>query len=324
MKERKSPANNVVDQKEVWKKKTLKIGEEVVVEMMNATERKVDPDSEETMTTSLKKKKKGVLEDGEIAKSVKWINGGLPKKGKMTEEEIEIVIWTVLAHHEEVLMQEDGDVMTKEMIDHPRIETEIGEEIGVEEDLMIVTVMLKEVLQEGEEKVKIVGDVQMIETIEAHLVEIGMGHLVEIGMGHLVEEEMIVVLVTIEAQEVIIVALEGVTIVGLEETTAVEEMTVVLPIGGLDRENLIETISLRWEIVTAAMIVGVAVRVETAGDQDLEWVTEIKEVQEAVVLQQRISQEVVTNQQMGKTENGKLSANVNESFYFHRKCISNL
>merc|ERR1711879_799318 len=143
---------------------------------------------------------------------------------------------------------------------------EIGEEIGVEEGLMIVTVMLKEVL------------------------------LVEIGMGHLVEEE----------------------------TTAVEEMTVVLPIGGLDRENLIETISLRWEIVTAAMIVGVAVRLETAGDQDLEWVTEIKEVQEAVVLQQRISQEVVTNQQMGKTENGKLSANVNESFYFHRKCNSNL
>jgi len=309
VKERKSPANNVGDQKEVWKKKTLKIGEEVVVEMMNATEKKVDPDLEETMTTSLEKKKRGVLEDGEIAKSVKWINGGLPKKGKMIEEEIEIVIWTGLAHHEEVLMQEDGDVMTKEMIDHPRIETEIGEEIGVEEDLMIVTVMLKEVLQGEEEKVKIVGDVQMIETIEAHLVEI--------GMGHLVEEEMIVVLVTIEAQEVIIVALEGVTIVGLEETTAVEEMTVVLPIGGLDRENLIETISLRWEIVTAAMIAGgIAVKVETAGDQGLEWVTEIKEVQEAVVLQQRISQEVVTNQQMGKMENGKLSANVNESFYF--------
>merc|ERR1711994_803202 len=98
--------------------------------------------------------------------------------------------------------------------------------------------------------------------------------LVEIGMDHLAEEEMIVVLVTIEA---------------LEETTAVEEMTVVLPIGGLDRENLIETISLKWEIVTAVMIVGVAVKVETAGDQDLEWVTEIKEVQEVVVLQQRIS-----------------------------------
>merc|ERR1712165_168067 len=224
------------------------------------------------------------------------------------EEEIEIVIWTVLAHHEEVPMQEDGDVMTEEMIDHHPIETVIGEEIGVEEDLMIVTVMLKEVLQGGEEKVKIVGDVQMIETIEAHLVEI--------GMGHLAEEEMIVVLVTIEAPEEIIVA--------LEETTAVEEMTVVLPIGGLDRENLIETISLRWEIVTAAMIAGVAVKVETAGDQDLEWVTEIKEVQEVVVLQQRISQEVVTNQQMGKTENGKLSANVNESFYLHRKFISNL
>merc|ERR1711902_169485 len=191
------------------------------------------------------------------------------------------------------------------------------EEIGVEEDLMIVTVILKEVLQGEEEKVKIVGDVQMIETIEAHLVEI--------GMGQLVEEEMIVVLVMIEAQEVIIVALEGVTTVDLEETTAVEEMTVVLPIGGLDRENLIETISLRWEIVTAAMIAGeIAVKVETAGDQDLEWVTEIKEVQEAVVLQQRISQEVVTNQQMGKMENGKLSANVNESFYFQRKCISNL
>ena len=316
MKERKNPANNVVDQKEVWKKKTLKIGEEVVVEMMNATERKVDPESEETMTTSLKKKKKGVLEDGEIAKSVKWINGGLPKKGKMIEEEIEIVIWTVLAHHEEVPMQEDGDVMTEEMIDHHLIETVIGEEIGVEEDLMIVTVMLKEVLQEGEEKVKIVGDVQMIETIGAHLVEI--------GMDHLAEEEMIVALVTIEAPEVIIVALEGVTIVDLEETTAVEEMTVVLPIGGLDRENLIETISLRWEIVTAAMIAGVAVKVETAGDQDLEWVTEIKEVQEVVVLQQRISQEVVTNQQMGKTENGKLSANVNESFYLHRKFISNI
>lgn len=316
MKERKSPANNVGDQKEVWKKKTLKIGEEVVVEMMNATERKVDPDLEETMTTSLKKKKKGVLEDGEIAKSVKWINGGLPKKGKMIVEEIEIVIWTVLAHHEEVPMQEVGDVMIEEMNDHLRIETEIGEEIGVEEDLMIVTVMLKEVLQGGEEKVKIVGDVQMIETIEAHLVEI--------GMDHLAEAEMIVVLVRIEAQEVIIVALEGVTIVDLEETTAVEEMTVVLPIGGLDRENLIETISLRWEIVTAAMIAGVAVRVETTGDQDLEWVTEIKEVQETVVLQQRISQEVVTNQQMGKTENGKLSANVNESFYLHRKCTSNL
>merc|ERR1712025_598605 len=149
-------------------------------------------------------------------------------------------------------------------------------------------------------------------------------HLVEIGMGHLAEEEMIVVLVTIEAQEVIIVALEGVTIVDLEETTAVEEMTVVLPIGGLDRENLIETISLRWEIVTAVMIAVIVVKVETAGDQVLEWVTEIKEVQEAVVLQQRISQEVVTNQQMGKMENGKLSANVNESFYFQRKCISNL
>merc|ERR1712223_136025 len=100
---------------------------------------------------------------------------------------------------------------------------------------MIVTVMLKEVLQGGEEMVKIVGDVQMIETIEAHLVEI--------GMDHLAEEEMIVVLVTIEAPEVIIVALEGVTIVDLEETTAVEEMTVVLLIGGLDRGNLIETIS---------------------------------------------------------------------------------
>merc|ERR1712115_348474 len=126
----------------------------------------------------------------------------------------------------------------------------------------------------------------------------------------------------IEAQEVIIVALEVVTTVDLEETTAVEEMTVVLPIGGLDRENLIETISLRWEIVTAAMIAGgIAVKVETAGDQGLEWVTEIKEAQEAVVLQQRISQEVVTNQQMGKTENGKLTANVNESFYLHRKCI---
>merc|ERR1711994_193334 len=230
--------------------------------------------------------------------------------------EIEIVIWTVLAHHEEVPMQEDGDVMTEEMIDHHLIETVIGEEIGVEEDLMIVTGMLKEVLQGEEEKVKIVGDVQMIETIEAHLVEI--------GVDHLAEEEMIVVLVTIEAPEVIIVALEGVTIVDLEETTAVEEMTVVLPIGGLDRENLIEMISLRWEIVTAAMIVGVAVKVETAGDQDLEWVTEIKVVQEVVVLQQRISQEVATNQQMGKTENGKLSANVNESFYLHRKFISNL
>merc|ERR1719367_291555 len=156
----------------------------------------------------------------------------------------------------------------------------------------------------------------MIETIEAHLVEI--------EMGHLAEEEMIVVLVTIEAQEVIIVALEGVTIVDLEETIAVEEMTVVLPIGGLDRENLIETISLRWEIVTAVMIAGIVVKVETAGDQVLEWVTEIKEVQEAVVLQQRISQEVVTNQQMGKMENGKLSANVNDSFYLQRKCISNL
>ena len=316
MKERKSPANNVGDQKEVWKKKTLKIGEEVVVEMMNATERKVDPDLEETMTTSLKKKKRGVLEDGEIAKSVKWINGVLLKKEKMIEEEIEIAIWTVLAHHEEVPMQEDGDAMTEETIDHPRIEMEIGEEIGVEEDLMIVTVMLKEVLQGEEEKVKIVGDVQMIETIEAHLVEI--------GMGHLAEEEMIVVLVTIEAQEVIIVALEGVTIVDLEETTAVEEMIAVLPIGGLDRENLIETISLRWEIVTAVMIAGIAVKVETAGDQGLEWVTEIKEVQEAVVLQQRISQEVVTNQQMGKMENGKLSANVNDLFYLQRKCISNL
>merc|ERR1712064_272139 len=115
-------------------------------------------------------------------------------------------------------------------------------------------------------------------------------HLVEIGMDHLVEAEM----------------------------------TVVLPIGGLDRENLIEMISLRWEIVTAAMIAGVAVRVETTGDQDLEWVTEIKEVQETVVLLQRISQEVVINQQMGKTENGKLSANVNESFYLHRECTSNL
>ena len=171
MKEKQKAETNVVDQKGARKKKVLEIGEVAEGERMNEIKRKEALDGEENMMTSLEMKKKDVLGDGETVKSVKWINGVPLKIEKMIEEVAEIVIWTVLAHHEEGLMQEGGDVMTEEMIDLHQIEREIDEEIEVEEGLMIVTVILSVVLLGGEE-VKTAGVVQMIEMTEVQIVVI--------------------------------------------------------------------------------------------------------------------------------------------------------
>jgi len=309
VKGRRKVENNVVDQKGVWKKKVRAIGEVVEVEQMNETKRKVEVlDGEEIMMTSLEMKRKDVLGDGETVKSVKWINGVPLKIEKMIEEVAEIVIWTVLAHHEEGLMQEGGDVMTEEMIDLHQIEREIDEEIEVEEGLMIVTVILNVVHRE-EETAKTAGDVQMIETTE--------DRIAVIEMVQCEEEEMIEVPAMIEAPEVMVVALEVATIVVHEEEGMIvaEEMTEVLLTGGLDQENLIETKSLKWEIVTVVMTVEIeAMVVVTIGDQAHEWAIE-KEVDLAIVdHQQMISKRGVISQQMGKMENGKPSVNVNHTY----------
>merc|ERR1711902_101637 len=134
VKEKQKAETNVVDQKEARKKKVLEIGEVVEGARMNEIKRKEALDGEENMTTSPEMKKKDAREDGETVKSVKWINGAHLKIEKMIEEVAEIVIWTVPAHHVEVPMQEDGDVMTEEMIDLHQIEKAIGEKTEEEED----------------------------------------------------------------------------------------------------------------------------------------------------------------------------------------------
>lgn len=304
MKEKQKAETNVVDQKEAKKKKVLEIGEVVEGERMNEIKRKEDLDGEKIMTKSLEMKKKDVREDGETVKSVKWINGGHLKIEKMIEEVAEIVIWTVLVLHVEAPMEEDGDVMTEEMIDLHQIEMVIGEKIEAEEGLMIVTVILSVVLLGGEE-VKTAGVVQMIEMTEVQIVVI--------ETDQCEEEEMIGVLAMIEAQEAMAVALEVAMIVAHEEgMIVVVETTEVHLTGGPDLENLIETKSLKWEIVIVVMIDAIAAMVEgIIGDLGLEWETEIEEDLEIVVHQQMISQKEVNNQQMGMMENGKLSANVN-------------
>merc|ERR1712227_966963 len=82
------------------------------------------------------------------------------------------------------------------------------------------------------------------------------------------------------------------------------EMTEVQLAGGPDLENLIETKSLKWEIVIVVMIDAIAAMVEgIIGDLGLEWETEIEEDLEIVVHLQMISQKEVNNQQMGMMEN---------------------
>merc|ERR1711963_884107 len=116
-----------------------------------------------------------------------------------------------------------------------------------------------------------------------------------------------------EGQVAMAVALEVAMIVAHEEGMIVAvETTEVHLTGGPDLENLIETKSLKWEIVIVVMIDAIAAMVEgIIGDLGLEWETEIEEDLEIVVHQQMISQKEVNNQQMGMMENGKLSANVN-------------
>merc|ERR1711902_298707 len=194
--------------------KVLEIGEVAEGERMNEIKKKEALDGEENMTTSQEMKKKDAREDGETVKSVKWINGAHLKIEKMIEEVAEIVIWTVPAHHVEVPMQEDGDVMTEEMIDLHQIEKAIGEKIEAEEGLMIVTVILS-VVPLGEEEVKTAGVVRMVEMIE--------------------------VLAMIEAREAMVVVLEAVMIVvHVVGMIVVVETTEVRLTGGRGLENLIE------------------------------------------------------------------------------------
>lgn len=304
MKEKQKAETNVVDQKEARKKKVLEIGEVAEGERMNEIKRKEALDGEENMTTSLEMKKKDAREDGETVKSVKWINGAHLKIEKMIEEVAEIVIWTVPAHHVEVPMQEDGDVMTEEMIDLHQIEKAIGEKIEAEEGLMIVTVILSVVLL-GEEEVKTAGVVRMIEMTEVQIVAI--------ETDQCEEEEMIEVLAMIEAQEAMVVVLEAAMIVvHVVGMIVVVETTEVRLTGGPGLENLIEMKSLKWEIVIVVMTDEIAAMVEgIIGDLGLEWEIEIEEVLEIVVHQQMISPKGVNSQQMGMMENGKLSVNVN-------------
>ena len=173
--------------------------------------------------------------------------------------------------------------------------------------LMIVSVILNEDHQEGE-KVKIVGEGQMKETTEVHNVEI--------ETVQCEEEGMIAVPEMTEVQEGTVVALGVATIVVRgDEMIEVEEMTADHPIGGLDLGNLIETISPKWQIVTAVMIDETAqMVVGTIGDQVQDWPTEIEEALETVAHQQMKSHPVAILQQMERMENGKLSVNVNSSF----------
>merc|ERR1711978_243571 len=117
----------------------------------------------------------------------------------------------------------------------------------------------------------------------------------------------------IEGQEAMAVALEVEMIVAHEEGMIVAvETTEVHLTGGPDLENLIETKSLKWEIVIVVMIDAIAAMVEgIIGDLGLEWETEIEEDLEIVVHQQMVRPKGVNSQQMGMMENGKLSVNVN-------------
>merc|ERR1711997_531275 len=179
------------------------------------------------MTTSLEMKKRDAREDGETVRSVKWINGAHPKIEKRIEEVAEIVIWTVLVHHVELPMPEDGDVMTEEMIDLLQIEKAIGEKIEAEEGLMIVTVILSVVLL-GEEEVKTAGVVRMIEMTEGQIVAIettevrltggpGLENLIE--MKSLKWEIVIVVMIDEIAAMVEVIIGD----LGLEWETEIEE-----------------------------------------------------------------------------------------------------
>lgn len=304
MKEKQKAETNVVDQKGARKKKVLEIGEVAEGEQMNEIKRKEALDGEKNMTTSLEMKKRDAREDGETVRSVKWINGAHLKIEKRIEEVAEIVIWTVLVHHVELPMPEDGDVMTEEMIDLLQIEKAIGEKIEAEEGLMIVTVILSVVLL-GEEEVKTAGVARMIEMTE--------GQIVAIETDQCEEEEMIEVLAMIEAQEAMAVVLEvAMIVVHVVGMIVVVEMTEVRLTGGPGLENLIEMKSLKWEIVIVVMIDEIAAMVEVIiGDLGLEWETEIEEDLEIVVHQQMISPKGVNSQQMGMMENGKLSVNVN-------------
>merc|ERR1719322_1599516 len=222
----------------------------------------------------------------------------------MIEEVAEIVIWTVLVLHVEAPMEEDGDVMTEEMIDLHQIEMVIGEKIEAEEGLMIVTVILS-VVPLGEEEVKTAGVVRMIEMTEVQIVAI--------ETDQCEEEEMTEVLAMIEAQEAMVVVLEAAMIVVHEVgMIVVVETTEVRLTGGPGLENLIEMKSLKWEIVIVVMTDEIVAMVEgIIGDLGLEWEIEIEEVLEIVVHQQMISPKGVNSQQMGMMENGKLSVNVN-------------
>ena len=316
MKEKRKTGSSVEAQREVWKKTILKIGEADVVEGMSETKKKVDLDGKKMRKIRPKEKKKGAPEDGEIAKSVKWTNGDHQEIEMMINAVIEIVIQNVLGHHVGVLKEVDGDVMIEEMIDLHLIEKE-DEEIEVADGLMIVSVILNEDHQEGE-KVKIVGEGQMKETTEVHNVEI--------ETVQCEEEGMIAVPEMTEAQEGTVVALGVATIVVRgDEMIEAEEMTADHPIGGLDLGNLIETISPKWQIVTAVMIDETAqMVVGTIGDQVQDWPTEIEEALETVAHQQMKSHPVAILQQMERMENGKLSVNVNPSFDLRSSLVSNI
>merc|ERR1719273_1111765 len=123
-----------------------------------------------------------------------------------------------------------------------------------------------------------------------------------------------------EAQEGTVVALGVATIV-----VRGDEMIADHPIGGLDLGNLIETISPKWQIVTAVMIDETAqMVVGTIGDQVQDWPIEIEEALETVAHQQMKNHPVAILRQMERMENGKLSVNVNPSFDLRSSLVSDL